>query len=404
MILIKKKINFLFSLFIIFFLSACSFSIDSSLESDNSTRNETEKVEEEKDDIVNKSEENKNELSFYAVGDNLIHKEIIDYAEINESHYDFTPIYQNLKKDIKNADLSFINQESIIGGDDLGFTGYPSFNTPSDMAGNLADLGFDIVTASNNHSLDRGTEGIENTLKYWEEYEDDLLFTGVFNSQKERDEIPTIEVDDLSFAVLSYTYGTNGIEAEHPYLLNYFDKDLITEDVKKAEDMSDFIIVSAHWGDEHSLSPNEMQKDYAQLFADLEVDLVVGTHSHTIQPIEWVKGENGNETLVIYSLGNFLASTTSDINLLGGSLNLDFIQENDEYSIGNVVFEPLVIHYETEIENNIDSRTDFKIYKLENYTKEKSNNHALNNYEDNQIDPEKYHEIVEDVIDQEFLN
>lgn len=400
MIQIKKKKYIISLTFIILFFSGCSLNNASSPEPGNNSTDEKETVKEKEE--IDDSSTNKN-ISFLAVGDNLIHDEIIDFAKIDENTYDFTPIYQNMKSDIQDTDLSFINQESIIGGDNLAFTGYPSFNTPSDMVDNLTDIGFNMVGGSNNHSLDRGTEGIENTLQYWKEYDDQVLFTGVFNNQEDRDKIPIIEAKDLSFALLSYSYGTNGIEAEFPYLINNFDKELITEDVKKAKELSDIIIVSAHWGDEHSLSPNDMQKEYAQLFADLGVDLVVGTHSHTIQPIEWIDGENGNETLVLYSLGNFLASTTSDINMLGGSVYLDFVEENDSYSIDNVLFEPIVIHYETAIENDINSRTDFEIFKLKNYTEEKSKNHALNNYENNLISPDNYNTIVEEVIDNDFL-
>src|SRR5699024_5286659 len=218
----------------------------------------------------------RNIVSFYAVGDNLIHDQIIDYAEKEDGNFDFKPIYRNLSKDIKNADLSFINQESIIGGDDLGASGYPTFNTPSDMAGNLVDLGFDIVVGSNNHSLDKGTAGVQNTLAYWDEFKDEVLFTGVFDSQEQRDKIPIIEANGLTFSVLTYTYGTNGVIPEAPYQINYFDPNLITDDVQRAQAMSDFVIVAAHMGDEHSFSANQMQLDYAQLFADLEVDLVVG--------------------------------------------------------------------------------------------------------------------------------
>lgn len=402
MIQIKKKKHFLFLTFIILFLSGCDLNTNSSPEPEGNSTNERETIK-EKEDIVDSSTDDNKDITFFAVGDNLIHDEIIDYAKTGDQDYDFKPIYKNMQEDIQDADLAFINQESIIGGDDLAFTGYPSFNTPSDMVENLSQIGFDIVSGSNNHSLDKGTQGVKNTVDYWKNVEEDTLFTGVFNSQEERDNIPVIEVDGISFSILTYTYGTNGIEAEFPYLLNYFDKDLIKKDVKKAKDLSDIVIVSAHWGDEHSLEPNQMQKDYAQLFADLEVDLVVGTHSHTIQPVEWVSGGNGNETLVIYSLGNFLASTTSDINMLGGSVQLDFVEENDNYSIDNVLFEPIVIHYETAIENDINSRTDFEIFKLENYANEKAKKHALNNYEDNLVSPDKYSEIVEEVIDNDFL-
>lgn len=343
-------------------------------------------------------------VSFFAVGDNLIHSQIIRYAETEDGTYDFKPIYENFIEDIESADLAFINQESIIGGDDLGFSGYPAFNTPSDMAENLVDMGFDIVVGSNNHSLDRGSVGVQNTLAYWRELEEEVLFTGVFESQEHRDEIPIVEMNGLTFSILTYTYGTNGILPEAPYQVNYFDPELITNDVVRAQELSDFVIVAAHMGDEHRLSANQMQLDYAQLFADLEVDLMVGSHSHTIQPIEWVTGETGHETLIVYSLGNFLASTTSDINLLGGNLTLDFVAEDEEHFIENVRFEPHLIHYEEEVPGDISTRTNFEIFNLAEYPSELAKQHALNGFEDNTIEVDFFQNIVEDVISEEFLD
>lgn len=397
-----KKHRILLSSFIILLLTKCSLlPTFEDVDSDNDLNEPSEDLVEDAPEEV--EEDPRNIVSFYAVGDNLIHDQIIDYAKKEDGSYDFKPIYKNLSEDIKNVDLAFINQESIIGGDDLGASGYPTFNTPSDMADNLVDLGFDIVVGSNNHSLDKGTAGVQNTLAYWGEFKDEVLFTGVFDSQEQRDEIPIIEANGLTFSVLTYTYGTNGVIPEAPYQINYFDPDLITDDVQRAQEMSDFVIVAAHMGDEHSFSANQMQLDYAQLFADLEVDLVVGSHSHTIQPIKWITGKNGNETLITYSLGNFLASTTSDINLLGGSLSLDFVEEDGEHSIENVRFEPHVVHYETVIEGDIDTRTNFELFKLSEYPDELAEQHALNNFEDNVISAENYQSLVEDVIDAEFL-
>lgn len=393
-------------------LSGCGYFFTT--ESDGQEPEIIEEVDPVEDSIDNEPtvpepepevEDTREVVSFYAVGDNLIHQAIINYAHQEDDTFDFKPIYENLADKIDEVDLAFINQESLVGGDDLGFSGYPSFNTPSDMIPNLIDLGFDIVIGSNNHTLDKGTSGVYNTIELWEEYEEDVLFTGIFNSQEHRDTIPVVEKNGMTFALLTYTYATNGLVPAEPYFVNYFDRDLITDDVARAQEMSDFIIVSAHWGDEHAFAPNAMQLEYAQLFADLGVDLVVGTHSHTIQPLEWLEGESGNDTLVIYSLGNLVAATISDINLLGGSVSLDFVkdEEQNEMYIENVQFEPNVIHYTLDIEGDIDSRSNFKIYPLANYSAELASEHALTGYEDNIISLENYQNMVDEVIPAEFL-
>lgn len=365
-------------------------------------------IPEENPDQQDKSDEKESSstrkvVSFIGVGDNLIHNEIFEYALTDEGSYDFKSIYENVAQDIQDADLSFINQETLFGGDDRPFLGYPAFNTPSDMAADLVETGFNLMSIANNHTLDMGVSGVLNMLNYLSEYDDHIHYTGAFETQEDRDEITLIEQDGIAFSFLAYTYGTNGLAADTSYRVNYFDPDLITQDVERAKEVSDFVIVSAHWGDEHAFTPNAMQEDYAQLFADLEVDVVVGHHSHTIQPLEWITGEDGNETLVIYSLGNFLASTTSDINLLGGMVSFDFVQEEDEKFIENVYWEPLVIHYENEDPQNIDTRSFFEIYKLEDYTEELANEHGVNIHRDNELSIQKYSEIIDEAIETEFL-
>ena len=232
-----------------------------------------------------------------------------------------------------------------------------------------------------------------------------MIFTGVFDSQEERDAIPVIERDGVTFSFLAYTYGTNGIEPDVSYRLNYFDEALITQDIERAKQISDFVIVSAHWGDEHMLEPNEFQKKYAQLFADLEVDAVIGTHPHVIQPIDWIEGKNGNQTLVVYSLGNFLSamSTGTENNMLGGMISFDFVLTEEEKTLENVRWDATVMHYTGNKSDNMDSRKAFRIYQLDDYTEEIANQHSLNSSQGNQISKESLQQTTETVIDAEFL-
>lgn len=359
---------------------------------------------EEGNESAEEKEPEETRVSFYGVGDNLIHAEIFEYALLDDGSFDFTPIYRNIEPDIQAADIAYINQETLIGGDERGFFGYPAFNTPSDMIPSLVDLGFDLALGSNNHTLDMGPEGIRNTLEYWREYEDDILFTGAFESQEHRDTIPILEREGLSFAILTYTYGTNGIVPDAPYRVNYFDPELIRSDVARAKEISDFVLVGAHWGDEHSFTPNQFQLEYAQLFADLEVDVVLGTHTHTIQPMEWVDGENGNRTLVMYSTGNIVASTIiNDMNLLGSTYGFDFVYDGENHFIENVYVEPIVIHYEATDPNDLATRTNFEVVKLKDYSEDYRSRHALNHFPDRDISQEHFYEIVNDVYAKEFL-
>lgn len=392
-----KKIGFLIAALI---LSGCATS---GSEDSEQTSSEVVSTNESSVELENQSTEEKR-VSFMGVGDNLIHTGIFEEAQLEDGTFDFKPMFENVSADIEAADLAFINQETLLGGDEFGFSGYPAFNTPSDMAENLNELGFDLVNGASNHSLDKGKKGVMNTLEIWDEQEN-MVFTGVFDSQEERDSIPVIERDGVTFSFLAYTYGTNGIEPDVAYRLNYFEEALITQDIERAKEVSDFVIVSAHWGEEHMLEPNEFQKEYAQLFTDLGVDVVIGTHPHVIQPVEWMEGENGNQTLIVYSLGNFLSamSTGTENNMLGGMISFDFVLTEEEKTIENVKWDGVVMHYKGTNTDSGDSRRDFKIYQLDEYTKELANQHTLNSSQGKQLSKESLQQTTETIIDAEFL-
>lgn len=342
-------------------------------------------------------------ISFIGVGDNLIHDSIFRDAELADGTYDFKPIYENVAADIEAADIAFLNQETISAGDDYPYSGYPAFNTPPEIAQDMNDLGFDLVNGATNHALDYDYPGALNSLAVWNAQEN-VVYAGIYESQADRDEIRTIEREGITFSFLTYTYGTNGIEPDTSYRVAYFDEEQIRQDIANAKASSDVIIVSAHWGDENTQEVNEMQRTYAQLFADLEVDVVIGTHPHILQPIEWVTGANQNKTLVVYSLGNFIAHSLTDYNTLGGMVTFDFVVADDEtVTVENVQFEPTVSHYVADPGNVENSRRDFKIYKLEDYPKKLASEHGLNGYEGLEITPDNYLTIVKNVIPAEML-
>lgn len=352
-----------------FLLCACNSTGDNQADKETSNKKE--------DHTITK-------VSFVGVGDNLIHEMIYvqaDKAEGEEGDgtYDFTPMYANVKKDIESADLAYIDQESIIGGDDLGISGYPTFNSPDQVARDVASAGFDMVNTANNHCLDMYQTGIDHSSKIWNEQKG-IITAGTYTSQADRNTIRTIERNGIKFSFLAYTYGTNGIKAPHDYSVAYFDEEQIKTDVAEAKKLSDVVIVSAHWGDENVNEPNEFEKKYAQLFADLGVDVVVGEHPHVIQPVEWVDGKDGNQTLVIYSLGNFLSGMLDVNNVLSGMIRFDFVKSNEsgDIQIKNVKWEPLITHYTGDANDILNTRKDFTVYKLSDYSDELAAKHGLN--------------------------
>lgn len=337
-----------------------------------------------KEETPVKEEKKDNRVSFVGVGDNLIHDTIYKEADkfagdMNDGKYDFTPMYENLKADIEKADLAFINQETILGGDNLGMSGYPTFNSPADIANNLETTGFDLINTATNHCLDKWFEGIENSSALWKS-KTNMIAAGTYTSQEDRDTIRTIERNGITFSFLAYTYGTNGIEPPNDYSVAYFDENKIRNDVAKAKEVSDVVIVSAHWGDENKNMVSDYQRSYAQLFADLEVDVVIGTHPHVIQGVETYTGANGNQMPVVYSLGNFISGMLDMNNMLSGMISFDFVKADgsDKIVIENMKWIPLVTHYTGDANNIIESRENYKVYKLSEYTDELASKHGLN--------------------------
>lgn len=335
-------------------------------------------------------------VSFLAVGDNIGHDRVHTYGDTmdgveGDDLYDFKPSYKNVVDRVSGVDLAFINQESIIGGVDLGISGYPAFNSPEDLAQDLVDVGFDIVNAATNHILDKGDKGVINAANTWGQYED-VLYVGAYESQESADTIRTIERNGITFAVLAYTYGTNGYTSNYDYTAPLFDEQKIISDVAAAKEISDVVIVSAHWGAEGLFELDDTQRKYSQIFADQGVDLVIGHHAHVIQPLEWVTGSNGNKTLVAYGLGNFLSTMESVDNQLEGMLTLDFVRVEEEVVIENIEFIPLINHF---------GQGPVEVYYLQDYTTELGSEHFTLKDEDNDY-LEYYWSKVRELIPQEF--
>lgn len=353
-------------------------------------------------------EENKQEVkdtvvSFIGVGDNLIHDTVYKDAEKEDGSYDFTKMYADIKDEVKDSDIAFINQETVLGGTELGLSGYPTFNSPTEIAKNLEDTGFNLVNLATNHSLDKYESGISNELAAFSETE--MIVNGVYTSAEAYEQIPTFKKKGITFSFLAYTYGTNGIEAPNPYNVSYFSDEKITSDVAKAKEISDVVIVSAHWGDENTFAPNDYQKHYAQLFADLKVDVVIGTHPHTIQPVEWVNGAEGNQTLVVYSLGNFIGGMLTTDNAIGGMISFDFVKDakTEEISVEHVKWTPTIIHFEGNQNNILAERYNYKVYQVKNYTDELANKHVLNGFEGNVVSLDYINTKTKEVISEEYI-
>lgn len=309
------------------------------------------------------------EITLVMVGDILLHTPVAESGRREDGSYDFTAVFDEMREEIAGADLALVNQEVIIGGEELGISGYPAFNAPYELGDALADAGFDVVLHATNHALDKGKKGILNCLAFWEERYPGMAVLGIHDSQEGQKEIYVYEQDGIRIAVLNYTYGTNGIPlpADMPYAVDMLERDRVAEDLDKAGELADFVVVCPHWGTEYTLEATKEQKDWALFFADNGADLILGTHPHVIEPIEWIKTSDGSrDVLVYYSLGNFVNWTSGTgagvaNRMVGGMAKVGIGWEEGEVVINSYEAEPVVCHVEQGFGG-------VRVYPLDSYT------------------------------------
>lgn len=280
-------------------------------------------------------------ISLIMAGDNLINDKLYNAAKKDDGSYDFKSMYSYIKDIVKNYDLAYYNQETILGGSEIGVSSYPAFNSPYEVGDATIDTGFNLVSLATNHTLDRGEKAIINSLNYWNN-KSNVLTSGSYLSNNDRNKVNIKEVNNITYTMLNYTYGTNGIKVPEgkEYLVNIWPctgnnpdndtkyqeyKKVVKEDILRVRDKVDLLIVAMHFGVEYTHVPTNYQIDMAEFLSSLGVDIIIGTHPHVIMPITYI-----NDTLVIYSLGNFLSAqdTNNDYNTTVGLLSSIKITKN----------------------------------------------------------------------------
>ena len=280
-------------------------------------------------------------ISLIMAGDNLINDKLYNAAKKDDGSYDFKSMYSYIKDIVKNYDLAYYNQETILGGSEIGVSSYPAFNSPYEVGDATIDTGFNLVSLATNHTLDRGEKAIINSLNYWNN-KSNVLTSGSYLSNNDRNKVNIKEVNNITYTMLNYTYGTNGIKVPEgkEYLVNIWPctgnnpdndtkyqeyKKIVKEDILRVRDKVDLLIVAMHFGVEYTHVPTKYQIDMAEFLSSLGVDIIIGTHPHVIMPITYI-----NDTLVIYSLGNFLSAqdTNIDYNTTVGLLSSIKITKN----------------------------------------------------------------------------
>ena len=323
--------------------------------------------------------------SLVMVGDLLVHDRLYNAMKTSDG-YNFKPALTYIKDIVKDYDIAYYNQETILGGEEIGLSSYPSFNSPYEVGDAMIDAGFNLVSLATNHTLDRGEKAITNSVNYWNEHPS-VLAVGSYLSFEERDKVRIKEVNNITYTMLNYTYGTNGIKVPEgkEYLVNVWPctgnnlesdtkyqeyKEKVKEDIKRVRDKVDVLIVAMHWGVEYTHIPTNYQLDMASFLEEEGVDIIIGTHPHVVMPVTYI-----NDTLVVYSLGNFLSAQETNIDnnttvglMSGITITKKVDKDKTEIGLSNLTNELLY----TYSKNNRDykvipfSNPDIKEY-LEDY-------------------------------------
>ena len=353
----------------------------------------------EKQEQIKKSPQitENHKLTLFAVGDTLIHDAVYYDAQTKEIGedgypiYDFKPMFTEIEPLAKQHDLAFYNQETIIGGKNLGLSNYPRFNSPDEIGLNMLEIGFNMVNLATNHVLDKDLEGLTYSANFWEkqEKEKNIYTAGSYTSQEKRDNIKIAEKNGITYAMLAYTYGTNGlpIPEGYEYMVNewtvYGDDKYEAYKEQVIRDKVDVLIVSMHWGNEYVYEPSWYQKDAAQFLSEQGVDIIIGTHPHVIQPIEYV----GN-TLVIYSLGNLVSAQLEENTKVGMMVSLE-IKKNIKNNTTTITIDNIKADLTWTYHEGFRKFKVIPFYNL--------NDNLLNNYQNIY---EKYKKIINPTNDE----
>ena len=338
-------------------------------------------------------------VRFSATGDNLIHDGIYLQARNRgeDGAYDFTEAYAPMREFYQQFDVNWLNQETLVN-DAFAPSGYPMFSTPGDITDALYDLGFRVFSVSNNHSYDKGAEGIASSRAHWAAMPDDVAVAGFYNLESYDDYVYQT-VNGITFGYLSYTESTNGLptpEGSEYGIIYLDDRETIAAQIAAMRPNCDVLVVSCHWGVEGSHEMTESQTQTAQWLADRGVDLIIGTHPHVTQTAQWLTGANGNTAFVAYSLGNFINAQSQPDNMIGAVLDITFQKTTAPDGAVTVEMQDPKLHgvvtqYEAGYKN-------IRVYPYRDYTDELGAAHGNFTLTRAQIE-----EVLRSSIDEEFL-
>lgn len=285
------------------------------------------------------------------IGDIMCHNTQYKDAYTSNDSYDFSYVFTDIKSYINEADIAVGNLETTFAGKARGYSNYPTFNTPEQLAYNLKDFGIDVVSTANNHCMDKNFSGLVSTLNYLDDA--GIAHMGTNATQEDQNKVLIKEVNGIKIAFLAFTYGTNGIPipSDKPFAVNLIDDNLILNQLSLAKEQNpDLICVNMHWGIEYQTKQNKEQERLANLLFTNGADVILGSHPHVLQPMEkkTITLEDGStkDCFVIYSLGNFMSGQTYPNTRNSVILNMSFTKsgETGKTTINSASYVPIYMY------------------------------------------------------------
>lgn len=341
------------------------------------------------------------EVRVVAAGDNLIHSPIYNQAKAraNGKGYDFDYAYQHVKGLIAPADLAILNQETPIANDIFEPSTYPQFNSPTALGDEMLKIGFDVISHSNNHILDKGEKGLLATLDYWDSR--NTLVYGAYRDEDDLESIPTKEINGITFSFVGFMEHTNGLKLPKDAtakLVYTSDTETMEKLIKKASEISDVVVVSVHWGVEIQNEVIPAQKELAKKFVDWGADLIIGTQPHTVQTMEYLDKPDGGQAFVAYSLGNFISAQSFNLAMIG--IVMDMVVKKDgetgEISITNIKAIPVITHYGARY-------SDVTAYPYNQYSDALAKVHGIHSMGGGSFNMQMIDTVLKENVPSEFL-
>lgn len=304
-------------------------------------------------------------LTIVGTGDMIAHDAINLRAE-TEDGYDYLQMMKGMRPYFEAADVRFCNQAVLGGGSEFGISGYPVFNSPTEFARDMAAVGCNVINTGTNHTNDKEQEVIDASVAAWDDLNGVLAVAGANRSEEELQAVSYFELHSVKFAFVSYTTYSN-VPNRSEYSLTTFQEDLVARQLSEAREQADIVMVSMRWGTEYADEINVEQTNQSQFLADQGADIVFGHGPHVLQPVEKLSGQDGRDTYVWYSLGNFLNSQleTETLTSIFAVLEVDI----DTKSITEIGYLPVYMHYEWTEEQKVNdeflARDNFAMFLLE---------------------------------------